>query len=311
MAILDPYPAPGNQLQTLTQFEKMFARFQWSGVDGTPGSAGMQASLDTANRAVKVNTGASTTHAIRWECDAPVSVPIPAASAQDRIDRLVLRLDRTKSTAAEYVQLVVLTGTPGAGTPPSVTRTDDGIFDDYICRWTSAASGALSGLVDERSWMATDGIVPCYSYRRPSAGFGALMGELDTGKFRVGLGTGGFITFAEDTDYQVLTLDTTHFSQSSVPLAAARVNGLVFITGNVTCKISGGDPFGIAWLPDFAVPRKTTQCAAFGEGAEVVMVTAYASGDRKGQLWVTGNIGWAANGRSLAMNTSYPALAGT
>lgn len=199
MAILEAYPAPSNPLETLTQWEILFSRYQWSGVDGTPGGTELQPTLDPASRAIKVAAGGAMIRGIRWGCDSPASTAIPAASGQDRVDRLVLRLDRTKSTAAEYVTLKVLTGTAGSNTPPAITQTENGIFDAYIARWTSAASGALTGLVDERSWMATDGMVPCFSYRRPSSGFGTLMGELDTAKFRVGLGAGNFITFAEDS----------------------------------------------------------------------------------------------------------------
>lgn len=304
MAIIDPYPAPGNPLQTLNQFERMFARFQWSGIDGTPGGVGMQASLDTSNRAIVIAAGAATTRGVRWEADAPVSTPVPAADAQDRIDRLVLRLDRTKPTPQEYVFLKVLTGTPGANTPPSVTRTDDGIFDDYICQWRSSASGALSNLLDERSWMATDGIVPCFSYRRPSSGFGALMGELDTQKFRVGLG-GSFVTFAEDSGFGKITLDTSHFSHDSVPLEIARMNGTVYLQGIVTCKVSRSDAFGIGWIPDTMVPRKSCPIPVYATNGRFVLITAYASGDRKGQLWVTGNPDQLENGINLDINTSW------
>lgn len=283
MAILDPYPAPGNPLTTLTQWEKLFARYQWSGIDGTPGGAGMQASLDPSNRAVKVATGAATVRGVRWECDAPASTPIPAADSQDRIDRLVLRLDRSKATAQEYVALKVLTGTPGANTPPSVTRTEDGIFDDYICQWRSAASGALSDLEDERSWMASDGIVPCFSYRRPSSGFGALMGELDTNKFRVGLGAGQFITFAEDTGN--ISLPPTGFwaTSSGLTNAGQRLNGWVRVrmaltrtTNTLRTSDTDGSPL-LATLPDALRPSVVEYGRASMSGrssAELVINTS-------------------------------------
>lgn len=285
MAILDPYPAPGNPLQTLTQFERMFARFQWSGIDGTPGGTGMQASLDPASRAVVVATGAATTHAIRWECDAPVSTPIPAASAQDRIDRLVLRLDRTKATPQEYVFLKVLTGTPGSNTPPSITRTDDGIFDDYICQWRSAASGALSDLQDERSWMATDGIVPCFSWRRPSSGFGSLMGELDTGKFRVGLGAGQFITFAEDTGEIALAAGGFWKISPGLTVAGRRLNGWVRIrlaltrtTNTLHTSDTDGSPL-LATLPASLRPNVVEYGRVSLSGRSSAELVVNTSGD--------------------------------
>lgn len=234
MAILEAYPAPSNPLTTLTQWEILFSRYQWSGIDGTPGGTQLQPTLDTANRAIKVASGGAMIRGVRWGCDSVQSTAIPAASGQDRVDRLVLRLDRTKSTAAEYVVLKVITGTAGSSTPPSITQTEDGIWDEYICRWTSAASGALSGLVDERSWMATDGMVPCWSYRRPSSGFGTLMGELDTEVFRVGLGGGRYLTVAEDSGDIALSSAQANWQERSPNCIGRRLNGVAYIDINLS-----------------------------------------------------------------------------
>jgi len=82
-----------------------------------------------------------------------VSTPIPVASAQNRIDRLVLRLNRGASTSPTVVQPVVITGTPsGSPIEPPLVQTPTGLYDIPVCSWTSTSAGALTGLVDERQY---------------------------------------------------------------------------------------------------------------------------------------------------------------
>jgi hypothetical protein len=51
------------------------------------------------------------------------------------------------------VQPVVITGTPGSSpTLPPLTQTTTGIFQIPISNWTSASSGSLTGLVDQRQY---------------------------------------------------------------------------------------------------------------------------------------------------------------
>jgi hypothetical protein len=122
------------------------------GIDATAGNA-LAPSLDTGGRNAVVASGNIIVRGQLWRCDAPVSTPIPAASAQNRIDRLVLRLNRGASTSPTVVQPVVITGTP-SGTPvePPLVQTPAGLYDVPICSWTSTSAGAITSLVDERQF---------------------------------------------------------------------------------------------------------------------------------------------------------------
>jgi hypothetical protein len=111
----------------------------------------MTPTLDTGGRNAVIASGNVLIKGQLWRCDAPVSVPIPAASAQNRIDRLVIRLTRGATTSPTVVQPAVVTGTPGT-TPviPALTQTPTGIWEYPVSHWTSTSAGAISGLIDDR-----------------------------------------------------------------------------------------------------------------------------------------------------------------
>jgi hypothetical protein len=100
-----------------------------------------------------------------WRADASVSTPIPAASAQNRLDILALQLNRGATSSPGVVQPVVITGTPsGSPTLPPLTQTTTGLFQIPICNWTSASSGSLTGLVDQRQYSGRSVIMMTSAY---------------------------------------------------------------------------------------------------------------------------------------------------
>ncbi len=151
MVIYDARPSAFNQMSTTGEWEYLWsAAGGISAIDGSVGSA-MTPTLDTGGRNAVIADGVACVKGQLWRCDAPVSTPIPAASAQNRIDRLVLRLTRGATTSATVVQPVVITGTP-SGSPvlPPIVQTTAGIWDLPISHWTSTSAGGLSGLIDDR-----------------------------------------------------------------------------------------------------------------------------------------------------------------
>jgi len=154
MVIFDARPSSFTQLTTTADWEALMSMIgPAAAIDASVGNA-MNPTLDTGGRNAVIDTGNILIKGQLWRCDAPVSTPIPAASAQNRIDRLVLRLTRGATTSATVVQPVVITGTP-SGTPtlPAITQTPTGIWDYPVCHWTSGSSGALTGLLDDRRLM--------------------------------------------------------------------------------------------------------------------------------------------------------------
>ncbi len=151
MAVFDARPSAFTQMTTTGEWEYLISAGGInSGVDLSVGSA-MNPTLDTPGRNAVIADGIVTIKGQLWRCDAPVSTPIPAASAQNRIDRLVLRLTRGATTSATVVTPTVITGTPsGSPVKPPIVQTTTGIYDVPISSWTATSAGALTTLFDER-----------------------------------------------------------------------------------------------------------------------------------------------------------------
>jgi hypothetical protein len=154
MVVYDARPSAYNQLSTTSDWEAIWSLMGMpeAAIDGQYALGHWMApSLDTGGRNIVIDSGQAVVKGQLWRCDAPVSTPIPVASAQNRIDRLVLRINRGATTSATVVQPVVITGTPaGSPTIPALTRTPTGLWDYPVCYWTSTSSGAIQSLVDER-----------------------------------------------------------------------------------------------------------------------------------------------------------------
>lgn len=151
----DAYPLPGvTSITDIGQWEDFFHAALGSGV--VPGTGNeLLPTLDTTGRNAVIAPGAAVLRAFRKPVSASTPTAIPAASSQNRADRLVLRLDRAATAAADLIKPVVIIGTPSSNPQiPAVTQTPDGLWDLPIARWTSASSGALTGLVDEREFTA-------------------------------------------------------------------------------------------------------------------------------------------------------------
>jgi hypothetical protein len=152
MAVFDARPSAFTQLTTTGEWENLWnATIGVNGIDGLAGSA-MTPSLDSPGRNAVIADGIAVLKGQLWRCDASVSTAIPAASAQNRIDRLVLRLTRGATTAPTVVQPFIITGTPsGSPVKPPIVQTTTGIWDFPISSWTSTSAGAITSLVDERA----------------------------------------------------------------------------------------------------------------------------------------------------------------
>jgi hypothetical protein len=151
MVTYDARPSAFTQLTTTAEWEYFCSvSGLLNAIDGSIGSA-MVPSLDTGGRNAVIADGVSVIKGQLWRCDAPVSTPIPAASASNRIDRLVLRYTRGAASSATVIAPTIITGTPGASPVlPPIVQTPTGIWDLPVSHWTSTSAGALTGLIDDR-----------------------------------------------------------------------------------------------------------------------------------------------------------------
>jgi hypothetical protein len=211
MAVYDARPSAFTQLSTTGEWEYIHSAMGVrDGIDSSVGNA-FNPSLDTGGRNAVMADGNAVIKGQLWRCDAPVNTPIPAASAQNRIDRLVLRLTRTATTSPTVVQPVVITGTP-SGTPvePPLVQTTTGIWDLPISSWTSTSAGGLTGLVDERQYSID------------------IWHDLPAGTNGWGLGTGGW------KKYRLLPSGSLELSISLRLIGTKTDATIMFAAGSLT-----------------------------------------------------------------------------
>jgi hypothetical protein len=122
---------------TEAQYSQLFRRLNFTGIAGTVGDSNVKVTGDSSGMNVKVAVGYAMVRGHFYKNDAIVTLTISAASSNPRRDLIVLKLDPT----ANSITLVVKAGT-AASTPtdPSLTQTDEGIYEFPIARVNIAGS---------------------------------------------------------------------------------------------------------------------------------------------------------------------------
>ncbi len=145
---------------------------------------------DSSGMQVKVKSGVAYVQGLFFKSDAIEALPTAVAHATlQRIDRVGLRVDYV----GETMDLVVLTGTPGAGAPPALTRNAN-IYEISLAQVTvdaAAATIAVDKVTDERGnpdvggyAAGIMGVLAALSTTLPSAPQdGQLLYELDVDQF--------------------------------------------------------------------------------------------------------------------------------
>lgn len=133
------------------QWQKMARRWLASGViDGYLNA--LAVSADGTTLGVTVATGGAFVEGFFYDNDAPLAVALAAANATNpRIDRIVVRLDRTANTAV----IAVVQGTPAASPGLPAVSTTDTRYELVIAHVTvpAAAGVIVSGNVSDQRYL--------------------------------------------------------------------------------------------------------------------------------------------------------------
>lgn len=304
MALDNSVPAPSNQLTTLTQWENLYS-VMGSGVIPNAGNEFIP-TLDSVNRLVNIGTGSAVIRGFFTNGSTTTSTGAPAASGSPRIDRLVLRLDRTAVTAANWIKPVIITGTPAASpTAPAIqsSLSTSGQWDLPICQYRAETNGSLTSLIDERYKLSSP-LTIMTSASRPSASPPRMGWEIDTSRLMYSDGT-TWHALASDTNWIDLSL-SSGWTQGSISLATRVLNGVCFITGEINSTTNVGADKMIASLPAGTKPAKTTIFEAYVTTGTTVQCIAYAGTGRAGQLWLVDNATAVDSGETLSMTRQWP-----
>jgi hypothetical protein len=156
MTVQNAMPNSYQQLTTIAQWEELMLTMGIAdGVASQPSAGDLKVTLNSGARTAVAAAGYAVIRGQLWGADASVSTAIPAASGSNRIDKLVLRLDRQATTAATVVQPVVITGTPSA-TPASPAILSTTRYQDILlAQWQSNSDSSLTALIDARQFAGT------------------------------------------------------------------------------------------------------------------------------------------------------------
>lgn len=105
-----------------------------------------------AANTIRVNTGAALLKGHIYWNDAPEDLSVNSAPAgSTRKDRVILRCDWTGEAGMQYKgRLVIKEG--NATNPPSLSQTDNAIWEISLARYTVDDAGNISDLTDEREF---------------------------------------------------------------------------------------------------------------------------------------------------------------
>lgn len=309
MAFNAPMPTPdGNTVNTMPLWEAYW-------VGGLGGAAGIVAgklgelvpTINSGARTASLGTGAAFVRGFYIENPTTTyTAAVPAQSAADRVDRLVLRLDRTASTAANWLKPVIVQGTSGSATPPALQTSMTGSWDLPIARWTTKADGTLTGLVDERQLSGGQFLV-FRSSARPPASPPRQGYELDTGKPMYADGT-QWNYYDSDTGWLDIVLTNSAWKEYQDCLFRIR-NGVVtllIVVQRQSSTFTKSDPDGsvLCTLPAQARPSKSMyDTTSFSGGIGTARVSVSAS---TGVVSLQHNTADVASGRTATITMSYP-----
>lgn len=232
MAFDNAYPTSSSTLSTMTQWEAFW-------VGGLGGAAGVIAgtgselipSINSSARSVSLGSGAALVRGFYSNNPSTYTATVPTQSAGDRVDRMVLRLDRTAMTAPNWIKPTIIQGTSGSSSPPAVQSGSTGSWDLLICRWTTKADGTLTGLVDERSKLGGS-FVAFTSTGRPAASPPRLGWETDTSRLLLADGTSWSAVFTDSDWFDVPV--TGHWQAGSYAPQVRRRDQVICLRGSVT-----------------------------------------------------------------------------
>ncbi|MFE9684190.1 hypothetical protein [Streptomyces sp. NPDC006285] len=284
-----PSPVHNSRAVSDTEYEKIAARFSDDGVWGVPTDTAIVAAGAGRSVDVRPDVFASVRGHAWYSGTTAVNLPISAnASGSTRIDRVVLRLDRSAWT----VRAVVREGTPGSPAPALVRQTGDtGVYEVLLANVT-VLNGAASVSVSRAEMYIGSRVRPAHSSsKNPNPTFGELAAETDTGRLRMWNGSAWVTVYDAITDVEVKT--TLAGWSSVVDPVLDRSNGVICLrlgqfsrSGNLAGPTDSRLPVLIPSA--FRHPNRNAYTGVYITGARVGRITIYPDNHaRAGQAWLS------------------------
>lgn len=295
-----PDPAAGSPAGALTEaeWERVAVRFSDDGVYGDPNDPAVVVAGVGLNVTVRAERRASVRGYDWYAGTVDYTHTINTnVTGSTRIDRVVLRLDRSNWT----VRSVVRSGTAGAGAPALQQDTGStGLFEIPLAQVTVVNNASSVTVAREELWVGSR-IRPCTSSTRPLVPKrGEQVFETDTGKW-MGWDGSAWRTIYEDTGPVVANSTLSAWSNDVDAVVQRRSGNVHLRLGAFTRASSAGT---LASATDSRLPvsipssyrhaSRTQYGSVFIGGGGVGVVTVYPANDnsgRAGQVWLTRHSG--------------------
>lgn len=285
------WPAPGHNDRAVTdlEYERMAARFSDDGIYGSPADAAVVSAGTGLSVNIRPNVyGSLRGHAWTSGPDGDTINLSANISGQTRIDRIVLRLDRSDWT----VRAVAKSGTPGGGVPSLAQSIGDTGTYEIALAEAQVLSGAGSVTVTRKELYVGTRHRPCTSStRNPVPAVGEINFEVNTGRSVQWTGS----------SWRVLSDDSGEININS-PLSAwtnnidcilQRRNGVVCCRFGSMTRAAGNLSSGTEsrlpiMIPSaYRHPTRDQYGLAMVSGEIARFIIYSANSDRPGQVWLT------------------------
>jgi len=271
------------------EHEKLAARFSDDGIYGSPADA----AVVSAGAGLSVNIRADVYGSLRghaWTSgpDGDTIALSANVSGATRIDRIVLRLDRSDWT----VRAVAKSGTPGGGVPTLVQSTGDtGVYEIALAEARVLPGASTVTVTRKELYVGTRTRMCTSSTRNPVPDMGEINFEWDTGRSVQWTGS----------SWHVLSDDSGEINVNS-PLSAwtnnidcilQRRNGSVHCRFGSMTRAAGNLSSGVesrlpVMIPSaYRHPTRDQYGLAMVSGEIARFIIYSANSDRPGQVWLT------------------------
>lgn len=301
----DSWPNSGHNSRAVTdsEYEALAERFSDDGVYGDPSDT----AVVTAGVGLSVTVASGTYASLRghawYSGTTDVSLTITAnSSGSTRIDRVVLRLDRSDWTVAA----VVRAGTAGSGAPALVQDSGDtGVYEIPLALVT-VPNGATSVTVTRGELYTGSRIRPCTSTtRNPKPALGEMCFETDTQNIKSWNGS-TWVSVYEDSGTLTLSGGFDTWDQH-IANVGRRIGPFVWLRIGVKRKgstLHKDDPDGskIAVLPS---ELRISYCNNFFGGRVSNGSSGRVEVRTDGTVWITSLSGDVPIGETVVATVCY------
>lgn len=188
----DPGTDPSATLGEDFYMDVLAPEFADPGVVGTPSTTDLRVTANSSGMQVTMAVGQAVARGVGYRTTSTINISIAASTSQPRIDRVVMRFNRSNNTVAPFV----IQGTPASSpNPPALVRSSGSTWDVPLAQVrveANAVTIAADKVTDDREFTGLR-VIPTTSTKK-NAGLllreGQPVYESDTGRTSVWTGAG-------------------------------------------------------------------------------------------------------------------------